>query len=80
MAVLLRHAFGGLFYAGPKHWVSNPKSALDLGSIEQATEASRDEIFPEMDIVVTYDDPSCDLVLALRRKKPAEDEPLPKAA
>jgi hypothetical protein len=53
---------------------------LDLSSIEHAAELSRDEAFDEMDIVVTDDDPTCELVLPLRRKKPAEAEPLRKAA
>jgi hypothetical protein len=74
MRVLLRHALIGLYYAGRKHWVGNPGSALDLGTIEQATELGRAEPFGDMDIVVTYDDPVCELVLPLRRTKEAADE------
>ena len=70
----------GLYYAGHKHWVASHDSALDLETIERATELSRDESFGEMDIVVTYDDPSCELVLPLRRKKEAVDESLHDAA
>jgi len=71
MRVLLRHAGIGLYYAGHKHWVGDPGCALDLGTIERATELSRVESFEEMDVVVNYDDPSCELVLPLRRKKAA---------
>ena len=78
--MLLRHAEMGLYYAGRKHWVGNPDSALDLGTIEQAMDLSRDESFEEMDIVVTYGDPCCDLVLPLRRKRAAAAEPLRDAA
>jgi len=74
MRVVLRQTGIGLFYAGRKHWVGNPDSALDLETIERATELSRDESFGEMDIVVTYDDPTCDLVLPLRRKSEADDK------
>jgi hypothetical protein len=70
----------GLYYAGHKHWVGDADSALDLQTIERATELSRDESFREMDIVVTYDDPSCELVLPLRRKNDADAEPLLGAA
>ena len=56
-----------------------PGSALDLETIERATELSREESFEDMDIVVTYDDPSCELVLPLRRKREA-DESLREAA
>ena len=80
MRVLLRHAVIGLYYAGRKHWVGNPGSALDLGTIERATELSRDEEFGDMDILVTYDDPSCELLLPLRRSKQAADESLRDAA
>jgi hypothetical protein len=76
MRVVLKHAELGLYYAGHKHWVGNPDSALDLATIERATELSRDESFGEMDIVVTYDDPVCELVLPLRRSEEADDESL----
>jgi hypothetical protein len=80
MRVVLKHAELGLYYAGHKHWVGDPDSALDLATIERATELSRDESFGEMDIVVTYDDPACELVLPLRRSKEADDESLSDAA
>jgi hypothetical protein len=76
MRVVLKHAELGLYYAGHKHWVGDPDSALDLATIERATELSRDESFAEMDIVVTYDDPICELVLPLRRSEEADDESL----
>lgn len=80
MRVLLRHPGIGLYYAGRKHWVGNPGSALDLGTVEQAAQLSRDESFEDMDIVVTYGDPCCDLVLPIRRKKAPAAEPLRSAA
>ena len=76
MRVVLKHAELGLYYAGHKHWVGDPDSALDLATIERATELSRDESFGEMDVVVTYDDPVCELVLPLWRKREADDESL----
>jgi hypothetical protein len=80
MRVLLRHPAIGLYYAGRKHWVGDPGSALDLETIERAAELSRAEAFEEMDICVTYEDTSCDLILPIRRKRAPETEPLPKAA
>ena len=74
MKVLLRHAASGLYYAGRRHWVGNPGSATDLGTIEHATERSREESLGEMDIVVAHDDGTCELVLPLRRKKAAAPE------
>ena len=74
MRVLLRHPEIELYYAGRKHWVGNPGSALDLETIERATELSREESFNEMEIYVPDDDPACELVLQLRRKGTANDE------
>jgi hypothetical protein len=51
-------------------------SALNLNASEHAAELSRDEPFDEMGIVLTYDDPTCELILPIRRKKPVEAEPL----
>jgi hypothetical protein len=77
---VLRHAGIGLYYAGRKHWVGNPGSALDLETIERATELSRDESFEEMQILVTYDDPARELVLPVVRQQAATDEALHVAA
>jgi len=78
MRVMLRHPGIGLYYAGRKHWVGNASSALDLESVEHAKELSRDEAFEEMEIIVTYDDPSCEMVLPLARRprmEAAAEEP-----
>ena len=80
MRVILRHAGIGLYYAGHKHWVGKPDSALDLETIERATELGRDESFGEMDIVVTYGEHARELVVPLRRKREADDESLRAAA
>jgi hypothetical protein len=64
--VLLRNSRIGLYYAGRKHWVGKPDAAADLMTIERATELSRDENFDQMEILVDYDDPACDLVLTLK--------------
>ena len=66
MKVLLRNSKIGLYYAGRKHWVGRADAAADLGTIERATELSGEESFDEMEILVNYDDPACDLVLPLR--------------
>jgi hypothetical protein len=74
MRVLLRHAGIGLYYAGRNHWVGNPGSALDLGTIERATEVGRAESVEDMEVFVAYDDPTCELVLPLRRNRAATAE------
>ena len=68
MKVLLRNSRIGLYWAGRKHWVGKPEAATDLGTIERATELSREENFDEMEILVEYDDPVCEQVLPLKPK------------
>ena len=80
MRVTLKHAVFGLYYAGRRLWVGNPDSALDLETIERATELCGDNTFGDVDIVVTYDDPCCELVLPLRPKRKADNESLRDAA
>jgi hypothetical protein len=69
MKVLLRNSRIGLYYAGRKHWVGKPDAAVDLGTIEHAAELSRDEDFAQMEILVDYGDPACELVLPLSTHK-----------
>ena len=76
MRVTLRHPGIGLYYASRKHWVGDADSALDLETVERAAELSRDESFEQMDIVVTYDDSTRELVLPIRRKTAGDAEPL----
>ena len=78
--MVLRHAGIGLYYAGRKHWVGDPSAAKDLETIERAAEVSREESFEEMEIVATYGEPACELVLPIRRKKSAGDKTGPMAA
>jgi hypothetical protein len=73
MKVLLRHTGISLYYAGPKHWVGDADSALDLGEIERAAELSRVEAFRELEICVIFDDPACELVLPLSSRKTVDD-------
>jgi len=74
MRVLLRNSRIGLYYAGRKHWVGKPNAAEDLQTIERAAEVSRDENFDEMEVLVDYGDPVCELVLPLGTHKAPSNE------
>ncbi len=63
-----------LYDAGRKHWVGDADFTLDLEAIERATESSRNESIGEIEIVESYDDPACNLVLPLQRKRAATDK------
>jgi hypothetical protein len=68
--LLLRNARIGLYYAGRKHWVGKADAAADLMTVERATELSADENFDQMEILVDYGDPTCELVLPLKPRSP----------
>jgi hypothetical protein len=80
MKVLLRHAGMSLYYAGCKHWVGDLDSAMDLGEIERAVELSREEAFTDLEILVSYGEPDCELVLPLSPKKTADHDITPASA
>jgi len=64
MQVRLRDAHVRLYYAGRKHWVSNPEAALELQTIEHAVELSRSEDFQHMEIIASFEGESaCEFVL-----------------
>jgi hypothetical protein len=75
MNVLLRRCGLGLYYAGRRHWAGDRESAMELKSIEEAAEVSREEDFKELEIVVNYGDSSCELVLPLKPKADAREKP-----
>ena len=50
--------------------MDGPGVALDLETIERATEASRAEGIGGMEIVVAFDEPECEMVLPLGRAEP----------
>ncbi len=74
MRVLLRNSNIGLYYAGRKHWVGKPDLAADLQTIERAAELSRQESFDQMEVLVEYDDPGCELVLPLSTRRAPSNE------
>jgi len=67
MSVILRHAPSGFYYGGREFWVNGPALAFDLGTIEGASDAAKEEDFGGLEIVVSFGDPDCELVLPLRR-------------
>ena len=66
MKVNLRCCTAGLYYAGRKHWVGKAEAAADLMTVERAAELSADENFDQMEILVDYEEPNCELVLPIK--------------
>ena len=66
MRVLLRQGKTKLYYVSLHQWTADPKSALDFDDVERAIKLSRDANLTEVEVVLVYDDPLCDLVLPIR--------------
>jgi len=65
MGVILRNSLSRFCYGGDACWIDDPEHALDLGTIERATETARTVGFGRLEVVVSFDEPDCELVLPL---------------
>ena len=66
MSVILRQAETGLYYTGRGCWVNNPRSALDLETVEHAVETGRAEHVGEVQIVAQFEHPAVELVFPVQ--------------
>jgi hypothetical protein len=66
MRVYLRNTDTGLYYAGSGQWVPDLSGALDLGEIEYASQLACEENLAEAEMVLSYDNPACQLALPVR--------------
>ena len=69
MKVLLRGTKTGLYYVGPNEWTADAKQALDFDEVEKAVQLNRKEQLADMEVVLSFDDPYCDPVLALSKHR-----------
>jgi hypothetical protein len=65
MRVLLRSAKTRLYCVGIDQWTQDPDGARDFELAEQAIQFGREEQLTGMEVVLSYDDPFCDLVLPI---------------
>jgi hypothetical protein len=56
-----------LYYVAPNQWTADPKQARDFEQVHDATRIDREQQMTDMEVVLRYHDPSCDLVLPLRK-------------
>ena len=64
----LRNRETGQYYAGSNRWSANSSEAHDFETVESAIELARTQRLADMEVVLHYDDPACDLVLPLRHQ------------
>jgi hypothetical protein len=66
MKVLLRNTESRLYYVGNGDWTPDSSQARGFEQIELAIQFHRAERLTAMEVVLSYDDPYCDLVLPLQ--------------
>ena len=66
MRVILRNKKTGLYYAGCDQWIPEASQALDFDEIEHAGQLAFEVGFTELEVVLSYDDPVCQLALPIR--------------
>ena len=66
MKVLLRDTKSCHYYVGANQWTADSKQARDFEQVEQAIRLNRDEQLRDMEVVLSFDDHLCDLVLPIR--------------
>jgi hypothetical protein len=64
----LRNRETGQYYAGSNEWSGNSSEAHHFESVESAIDLARTQRLADMEVVLHYDDPVCDLVLPLRHR------------
>ncbi len=66
MRVLLRQTQTKLFYNDRHQWTADARSAVDFCDVQRAIKIGRDAQLKGVEVVLAFDDPSCDLVLPLQ--------------
>ena len=66
MRVLLRQTRTKLYYDAHHQWTTDARSALDFDDVDRAVKCGRQVRLPELEVVLAYDDPFCDLILPVR--------------
>lgn len=67
MKVLLRNTVNGWYYQGPSKWAPGKQDALDLGQSAWAVEIVFQQHLENVEILLCYDDPQHNVVLAVER-------------
>jgi hypothetical protein len=64
----LRNRETGQYYTASKGRSGNGSKAHDFKTVESAIEWARTQRFGDVEVVLHYDDPACDLVLPLKQE------------
>ena len=65
MKVLLRKTNNSHYYVGNNQWTADSRHARDFKEVDNAIQCHRDEQLRDVEVVLSYDDPVCNLVLPM---------------
>jgi len=68
MKIHLRDSKTKLYYAGPDRWVAEGLNAFDFERIERAAQLSHQQSFAKTEVVLSYEEPLCELALPVTRE------------
>jgi hypothetical protein len=66
MRVLLKGQKSKLYYVGSMEWNADANQVRDFVEVEPAIRFAQEKDMPDMQIVLSYDDPFCNLALPIR--------------
>jgi hypothetical protein len=66
MKVFLRRTNTNFYYAGNNDWTEDSRYARDFDQVEDAIQFHKDEKLAGVEVVLSYDDPFCNVALPLQ--------------
>ncbi len=67
----MRNRQNGLYYQRENQWTPERSRASDLGEPKWAIKLAVDSSLDDVDAVLDFDDPQCDIVLPITKSRPA---------
>ena len=64
----LRNRETGQYYTTSNGWSGNSSEAHEFDTVESAIELARTQRLADMEVVLHYENPACDLVLPLKQE------------
>jgi hypothetical protein len=65
MKIILRDTLTGLYYGGNQTWCAEASEAMAFDSIQDAASAAQEQNLETVNVVLRYEQPTCELVLPL---------------
>jgi hypothetical protein len=67
MKIILRDSLAGLYYGANHNWCDEVSEAMAFDSIQMAALVALDQDMDNVNVVLRYEEPICELVLPIER-------------